>query len=294
MLKRSRPALTAVVWFLFSLLFVSPSAHAQAPACAVDTIPRAELAAEMRAAALSNGEYDLLASPNWPRFQSALYPGLVRRAMERKPLGGVLFIPQEYFFWEFVSLAGLEDPSKAPRRLLWALHLDQGTQLEYRPDGIVKSVRNGAHPTLAINIRTAWPDRPDGTDRFSVLDTLSVPKLKVTNRQEITYRLLVFDDMVMFDEIDGTSGRPLDGVLGALFRVIGEGSVVYYRSVLQDDGLQLVRLKAKKIFSKTATIRVYPDGRVENGVPPERPGLAATEELLKQDREIEYHPFRCW
>ena len=294
MLKRSRPALTAVVWFLLSLLFVSPSAHAQAPACAVDTIPRAKLAAEMRAAALSNGEYDLLATPNWPRFQSALYLGLARRAMERKPLGGVLFIPQEYLFWEFVSLAGLEDPSKAPGHLLWALHLDQGTQLEYRPDGIVKSVRNGAHPTLAINIRTTWPDRPDGTDRFSVLDTLSVPKLKVTNRQEITYRLLVFDDMVMFDEIDGTSGRPLDGVLGALFRVIGEGSLVYYRSVPQDDGLQLLRVKAKKIFSKTTTIRVYPDGRAENGVPPERPALAATEELLKQDREIEYHPFRCW
>ena len=186
--KGSGPALTAFVWLLLSLLFATPSAHAQAPACAVDTIPRAQLAAVMRAAALSNGEYDLLATPNWPRFQSALYPGLVRHAMERQPLGGVLFISPDDFFSEFVSLSGLADPSEAPDHLLWAVHLGQGTQLEYRQDGIVESVGKGTHPTLAINVRTAWPDRPDGTDKFSMLDTLSVPKLRVTNRQEITYR----------------------------------------------------------------------------------------------------------
>ena len=289
--KGSRPALTAFVGLLLSLLFLSPGAHAQAPACAVDTIPRAELAAAMRAAALSNGEYDLLATPNWPRFQSAFYLQLIRNAMGREPTGGLLFIPPKDLFWEFVSLSELVDPGEAPAHLLWALHLDQGTQLEYRPDGIVKSVGKGTHPTLAINVRTAWPDRPDGTDKFSMIDTLSVPKLRVTNRQEVTYRLLVFDDMVMFDQIDGTSGRPLSGVLGALFRLIGEGSLVYYRSVPTDGGLQMVRVKAKKIFSKTVTISVYPDGRAENGVPP---ALAATEDLLRQDREIEYHPFRCW
>ena len=274
--KRFSPALTAFVWLLLSLLCVSPGAHAQASACAVDTIPRAELAASMRAAARSGGEYDLLATPNWPRFQSALYLQLVRLAMEREPLGGVVFISPDYLFWEFLSLAGATDPSKAPDLLLWALHLNQGTQLEYRPDGIVKSVRKGTHPTLAINVRTSWPERPDGTDKFRVLDTLSVPKLSLTNRQEITYRLLVFGDMVMFDEIDGTSGRPLSGVLGALFRLIGEGSLVYYRAVLTDGGLQVVRVKAKKIFSKTTTIRVYPDGRAEHGVPPDRPALATT------------------
>ena len=291
----TRPALTPFVWLLLSLLFVSPSAHAQATACAVDTIPRAELATEMRTAALSHGEYDLLATPNWPRFQTALYLQLVRHAMEREPLGGVLYIPPDYLFWEFLSLAEVLDPSEAPGLLLWALHLNQGTQLEHRPGGIVKSVVKGTPPTFAINVRTAWPDRPDGMDKFSVLDTLSVPKLRVTNRQEISYRMLDFGDMVMNDEIRGTSGRPLSGVLGALFSLIGEGSLVYYRSVLVDDGVQVVRVKAKKmLFSKTATITIYPDGRAENDVPPDRPDLAATEELLKQDREIEYHPYRCW
>ncbi len=294
MAKHSRP-LSVFVALLLSLPLASRPAHAQAQACAVDTIPRAELGAEMRAAALSHGGYDLLATTNWARFQSALYVQLARHALEREPLGGVLFIPPEYLFWEFVSLAGVADPDEAPAHLLWALHLDQGTQLEYRPGGIVKLVKDGTHPTLTVNVRTAWPDRPDGTDKFSYIDTLSVPKLKVTNRQEITYRLLVFGDMVVYDEIDGTSGRPLSGVLGALFKVIGEGRIEYYHSVLVDDGLQVVRAKARKsLFSRTTTITIYPDGRAENGLPPDRPDLAATGELLERDLEIDYHPFGCW
>ncbi len=294
MSKLSRPALTALVSLLSCLLLASRSAHAQARACAVDTVPRAELAAEMRKAALSHGDYDVLATTNWTRFQAALYLQLVRQAMEREPLGGVLFIPSEYLFREFLSVAGLADPKKAPAHLLWALHLDQGTQLEYRTDGIVRAVGKGTHPTLAVNVRLAWPDRPDGTDRYAFIDTLSVPKLKVTNRQEITFRLLDFGEMVVYDKIEGTSGRPLSGVLGALFKVIGEGSIKYSRSALADDGLQVVRVKAKKVFSKTATLTVYPDGRAEKDVPPDRRDLAEAEELLRRDLEIEYHPFTCW
>ena len=289
MAKRSRPALTACVSLLLSLLSVSSRAHAQASACAVDTIPRAELADVMRTAALSHGEYDLLATPNWPRFQSALYLGLVRRAMEREPLGGVLFITPEYLFSSSFIWPGCRS-DQGPRPSVvgappGSRHAARVSTGWHRRIG-----KGGTHPTLAINIRTAWPRPARRTDKFSVLDTLSVPKLSVTNRQEITYRMLVFGDMVMYDEIRGTSGRPLSGVLGALFSLIGEGSLVYYRSILADDGLQVVRVKAKKmIFSKTTTITVYPDGRAENGVPPDRPALAATEELLKQDREIEYY-----
>lgn len=294
MSMRSQAALTALVSLLVALLLVSRSAHAQARACALDTVPRAELAAEMRTAALSYGGYDLLATTNWTRFQSTLYLQLVRRAMEREPLGGVLFIPSEYLFWEFLSVAGLADPKKAPAHLLWALHLEQGTQLEYRPEGIVRRVKKGTEPTLAVNVRIAWPDRPDGTDKYGFIDTLSVPKLKVTNHQEVTFRLLDFGEMVVYDKIEGTSGRPLSGVLGALFKVIGEGDIKYSRSALADDGLQVVRAKAKKVFSMTTTITVYPDGRAEKDVPHDRPDLAQTEELLKRDLEIEYHPFTCW
>ena len=62
--------------------------------------------------------------------------------MEREPLGGVLLIPSADLFWEFVSLAEVEDPAEAPAHLLWRLHLDQRTYLEYKPDSIVRSVEN--------------------------------------------------------------------------------------------------------------------------------------------------------
>ena len=292
--KRSKPAVTVFVPLLSSLLFVSQGAHAQAPACAVDTVPRAELAAEMRTAAVSHGDYDLLATTNWTRFQSALYLQLVRNAMEREPLGGMLFIPSADLFWEFLSVSGLVDPKGAPTHLLWSLHLAQGTHLEYGLDSIVRSVLKGAQPILVVNVRIGWPDRPDGTEKYSFIDTLSVPELRVTNHQEITFRMLDFGEMVVYDKVEGASGRPLSGVLGALFKVIGEGDVKWARAGISEDGIQVVRAQAKKLFTKTATVTVLPDGVAEKDTPDDRPDLAAIAARLKEDLDLEYYPYGCW
>ena len=116
----------------------------------------------------------------------------------------------------------------------------------------------------------------------------------MTNRQVITFRQLDFGDMVVHDKIEGTSLRPLSGLLGGLFNVIGEASIKYSRSAVAQDGVQVVRVKVKRVFSVTATVTVYPDGRGEKDVPKNRPDLAVIEERLKQDLEIEYHPYRCW
>ena len=140
-----------------------------------------------RAAARAHGEFDIVATTNWTRFYSALYLGLVRDAMERRPEGGVLFFPAESLFWEFFSVSGLTDTSKTPADLLWSRHLGAGTWLAYRPGGIVREVEKGSDPRLAVNVRISWPDRDDGQDNYSFIDTVSVPQLKVTNRQEIEY-----------------------------------------------------------------------------------------------------------
>lgn len=88
----------------------------------------------------------MVATTNWTRFYSALYVGLVRDAIARHPRGGVLFIPPESLFWEFVSVSGLGDARDAPADLLWALHLGAGTWIAYRPEGIVKEVKRGVPP----------------------------------------------------------------------------------------------------------------------------------------------------
>lgn len=292
--KRSRTVLTVVVSLLASLPFMARRAEAQALTCAVDTVPRAELAVEMRTAAVLYGDYNLLATTNWTRFQSALYLQLVRNAMEREPLGGVLMIPSADLFWEFVSVAEVEDPAEAPAHLLWRLHLDQRTYLEYKPDSIVRSVKKGSQPTLAVNVYINWPDRPDGTEKYSFIDTLSVPELRVSNHQEITFRILDFGDMVVYDKVAGASGRPLSGVLGALFKVIGEGDVKWARAGISQDGIQVVRAQAKKFFTKTATVTILPDGVAEKGTPDDRPDLAVIAAMLEEDLDLEYYPYGCW
>ncbi len=269
---------------------------AQSTTCEADTLSRAELAIELRRVVDSQTPFDLLATTNWMRFQSTLFLHLVRRASALNPAGGVVSIRAEDLFWEFVSLAGLgrDEAERAPAHMRWALHLDQETRLEYRPDSIVRRVKKGLEPALAVNVGITWPDREDGQDKYSFIDTLSVPKLKVTNRQRVTFRLLDFGDMVVYDKISGTSGRPLSGVLGALFKVIGEGDVKYSRAGMADDGVQVVRAKAKKLFSKTATVSISPDGVAKKDVPEDRPDLVAIAARLKEDLELEYYPYRCW
>ncbi len=90
------------------------------------------------------------------------------------------------------------------------------------------------------------------------------------------------------------SGRPLSGVLGALFKVIGEGDVKWARAGISEDGIQVVRAQAKKLFTKTATVTVLPDGVAEKDVPDDRPDLAAIAARLEADLDLEYYPYRCW
>jgi len=289
---RSREAAAAIL--LLALLGPGRDALAQSGTCTLDTVPRPRLVEEMREALVVNGEFNVLATTNWTRFQSTLFMGLVRRAMEERPEGGIVFIPGELLFWEFLRMAGLDDPSATQAHLRWALYLGQGTALEYRPGEVVQEVKEGPEPILAINVHTFWPDHPDETEKYSYVDSLSVPKLQVTNHQEVTFRLLDFGDMVVYDQIKGVSGRPLSGLLGALFKVLGEGDVKYSRTGLAADGVQVVRAQAKKMFSKTATVTIFADGTAQKDVPEDRPDLAAMEEHLKADLEIEYRDYRCW
>lgn len=75
--------------------------------------------------------------------------------------------------------------------------------------------------------------------------------------------------------------------------MLGEGSVKYSRSSISTDGLEVVRARAKKIFSKTATVTINPDGQAEKGIPSGRDDLAEIEARLKQQFKFEYYPHRC-
>jgi hypothetical protein len=110
----------------------------------------------------------------------------------------------------------------------------------------------------------------------------------------LSYRLLDFGDMTVFDDIRGLRGRPTSGILGLLFQLIGEGHVMENRMAISGDGLQVSRARARKAFFEVvSTVTVYPDGRTEKDVPPGRPDLAALEARLKQPLKLSHPPLEC-
>jgi len=265
--------------------------------CPADTISRVELAEAMREARTADpGSYDILATTNSMRFQSAVLQWLIERHLEHVPGGGTFFIPHDALWWEFLTAAGLrpEEQDRAPIGRRLAFEYQQSIEVTFGPPAsFIKETKRGPAPLLMANVTLEWPDRPDGARKFAFVDTLSVPKLKVTNHQLLRFRFLVFDDMTVLDEIDGISGRPLSGFLATIFKVIGEGDAVFSRFTISTDGLQIVRAKAKKLVSRTVTATIGPDGKAQNGVPDGRADLTEIDRRLQQPLEYEYFPYRC-
>lgn len=270
---------------------------AAAPSCPGDTITRQALGEAMREAlGAPGGSYSLLATANSVRFQSAVFQRLIEHALARRPAGGTLFIPHDALWWEFLGVAGLgtgeEDKAPIGRRLAFEYH--QGIEVTFGPwAAVVKRIRQGPTPLIAANVRLAWPDRPDGLRTFSFVDTLSIPRIKSTNHQVMSFRFLVFNNMVVLDEIEGISGRPLSGLLGTLFKLIGEGDILYARFNIAADGRQVLRTKARKVISKTVTATINPDGKAQNGLPDGRLDLIELESTLKLPFEFDYFPYHC-
>jgi hypothetical protein len=232
--------------------------------------------------------YDLTVTTNGARLQVDVVLYLVRQARERDPDGLPLFFGYEDWFRSFLEVTGRTEHT-APMYALLSYRHGQNLEVDYRMDQVVREVKKGPLPELAMNIKLIWEDRIGRPDRYSYLDTLSTPHFRITNWRVITYRLLDFGDWVVYDEIKGITGRPESGVFALLFRVIGEGRITHSRMAISEDGLQVSRTKARKAFMEVkTTVTVYPDGRMEKDVPAERPDLLELEKRLKQPLEIDY------
>lgn len=233
--------------------------------------------------------FDPTATTNGARFQAEVVLRLVRRARTGDARDAPLFLGHEEWFSAFLERTALP-PGKAPAYVRLAWEHGQDMEVDYRTDRVVQDIE-GAPPDVAANVRLWWPERPGGPKAYSYDDTLSTPHLKVTNQRVLTYRLLDFGDMLVYGEIEGLRGRPTSGVLGFLFRIIGEGHVTESRMGISADGLQVTRARAEKAFlSVTQTVTVYPDGRTEKDLPPNRPDLATLEARLKQPLKVRYRP----
>ncbi|MFQ5636972.1 MAG: hypothetical protein ACE5IR_03125 [bacterium] len=231
--------------------------------------------------------YDPTVTTNVGRFQAEVILELARNAQKGNPYGPPLLIRHDRWFGAFLEVNGLTEEN-APKYAVLANQYRQDQLVDYHPNVIKKA--DDRFPENALNVQVIWPKTPELPDRYSFDDTLSTPKLKVTNHRMIRYRLLDFGDMIVYDEIRGLSGRPTSGLLGMLFKIVGEGRVVWSKISISADGLQIVRTHAKKgPFSITETVTVQPDGRGQKGLPEDRPDLIVLEHKLKKKMKINYH-----
>jgi hypothetical protein len=259
-----------------STLFFLALAAVASPPCAA--VSREEMLAVMRE---SRG-YDLTATANGARLQAETILGLVRAAARRAPEGPPLCLGHEEWFFAYLERVGLSR-ERAPTFTRLAYDIGQDAVVDYHPDRALGEVRTAAPPERAALVEISWPEAPGRPDHYSFEDTRAQPHLRVTNRRLIRYRLLDFGDRVIFAEIEGLRGRPTSGALGMLFDLLGEAAIVESRMAITSDGLQVSWAEGKKAFmSVAATVTVYPDGRVERGLRPERPDLQALEERLKR------------
>lgn len=236
------------------------------------------------------GDYELTSTTNGAWMAEVLFD-LARQARERDPGGMPLFIGHEDWYLSFLAATGRTEDT-VPEYALLNHRYEQNLELDYREDRAIREVEEGPVPELAVNVRMSWEDGPGRPDRYSYIDSLSTPTVKVTNRQVITYRLLDYGDWVVYDEIEGITARPQSGVLALLFRLIGEGRIAHSRIAVARDGIQVSRTRAEKAFMKvTTTVTIHPDGRIEKGVPEGRPDLLELEEMLKQPLDLDYVRF---
>jgi hypothetical protein len=263
-------------------LLLAGSAAAAAP----EAPARVPFADVLDAIAQRHG-YDVLATANGGRLQAEVLLHLARTALAQHPDGPPLLVGHDDWFRALTQVAGIP-AERAPLYVRLAWQHKQDILLEYRASHVIREVVQGPSPRLALDVTISWPAAPGAPSEYSYEDTQSTPHLKVTNKRVITYHLLDYGDLIVFDHMEGLTGRPTTGALGLLFSVIGEGRIVEYRTILTPDGLQVSRGRARKAFFEVATtLTVHPDGRTEKGVPSD-PRFKDLERRLSAPLEIRY------
>jgi hypothetical protein len=271
---------------LAARLIASLLAVAPAPAPGARVVPREEILAAMQA----RKGYDPAATTNGARFQAEVLLDLLRASLTREPEGGFLFFSHEDWFRAYAERLG-RTAEEAPLFMRLSWQHGQDMEVDARAGRVIDRVLEGPPPLVAANVRIGWPESRGGPSRYSYEDHLSIPKLRVTNERMITYRLLDFGDRVAYEEVEGLRGRPIEGFLGLLFDLMGEGHVLWSRMTVSPDGLQINHARAGKgPFRIESTITVFPDGRVQKDLPSERADLPALEERLLRPVRIRFLP----
>lgn len=265
---------------------VPAALQAQVGADGAVRVGREQVLSAMRAEAEQG--YNLLATTNSTRFSTSVILAVVRAAMADAPEGPPLLIHHSDWYEAYSEVTGLP-PDEIPEFVALANEYGQDRVVDYRLANSRVEVVEGFEPELIVRVRVSWPEAPGKADKYTFVDTLTNPHIRVTNRQQVAYWLLDFGDMIVQDEIKGISARPLGGALGTLFAIIGDGSAVQNRFAVTGDGLVVTYAIVKKGPMKVEPLTVtYPDGTVETEFPEDRGDLQGVANYIMLPLKVEY------
>lgn len=275
-------------------LIMAPGASPLPRASTSDTCPEPYRISreEMLQAMAGHGAYNLTATTTSMRFGAEALLELVRRRQHEAPGDTRLFIDQSDWFAAHRETAGVTygQMSEAARA---GFEHHQDALVDFGPH-VVQQVLEGPAPILALDVMIFWPDSADAPSSFSYRDTLSVPRVEVHDSRVIRFKLVEYDSMLLFDEIDGISVKPL-GFLSAVFALVGKPDLKQTRMAVSADEWQVMRGRVNVFagISKTATAAIEPDGRGHEDVPDARPDLEALEQRTKQPVKLRYGAPSC-
>jgi hypothetical protein len=247
---------------------------------------------EMLQAMSTHGAYSLTATTTSTRFGAEALLAIVRRRQREAPGSTEFFIDQSDWFAAHLETAGVAyaEMSAAARA---GFEHHQDALIDYGPR-VVEEVLEGPAPRLAIDVMIYWPDSGGAPSQFTYKDTLSDPRLIMYDHRVIRFKLLEYEDMLLFDQVTGISVRPI-GFLSGLFAVLGNPDLKQTRISVSADQWQVVRAQVKVFagISKTGTATIEPGGRGHEGVPADRADLRGLAERLKRSFRLRYGPPSC-
>jgi hypothetical protein len=251
-------------------------------------VSRAEILQAMK----GHGAYDITSTTTSIRFAAEALLAIVQRRKLEAPAETHLLIDHAAWFEAHLETAGVTyaEMSEAARA---SFEHGRDALVDYGP-GVVERVVEGPVPLTALDVTIFWPDTGDAPSQFSYRDTLSHPQVDVYNQRVVRFKLLQYEDFLLFDRISGISVRPL-GFLSAVFAVLGKPDLRQTRVAVSADQWQVMRGQVNVFagISKTGMGAIDAEGLGHEEVPRERADLLALAERVKQPLGLRYGPPSC-
>ncbi|HET6836639.1 MAG TPA: hypothetical protein VFH24_01285 [Gemmatimonadales bacterium] len=261
---------------------------------AMDTCPKPQRVSrkEILQAMSRHGAYSVTSTTTSIRFAGEALLAIVQRRKHEAPTSTHLEINHADWFAAHLATAGVSyaEMSEAARA---SFRRRRNALVDYGPR-VVEKVVEGPAPLMALDVTLFWPDTANALSEFSYRDTLSHPRVNVYHQRVVRFKLLQYDNLLLLDQIQGISVRPL-GFMSAVFAVLGKPDLRQIRVAVSRDQWQVMRGTVNVFagITRTGTGAIEPGGRGHENVPRHRADLRAMAEQIKRPLELRYRGPSC-